>query len=67
MSDPIVTVPSTTSTETASAAPHKSIRLLSLDALRGFDMLWILGADFFVQSLDKVEKRGFMDVIAAQL
>src|SRR4051794_39660654 len=29
-------------------------RLLSLDALRGFDMFWILGADHLVRSLEKI-------------
>jgi len=32
--------------EQKSAAPE-SQRLMSLDALRGFDMFWILGADAF--------------------
>ena len=30
-------------------------------------MLWILGADFFVHSLDKAEGHGFIDPIANQL
>ena len=32
--------------EGAPPAPAASPRLLSLDALRGFDMFWILGGDF---------------------
>lgn len=34
-----------------SATAADSQRLTSLDALRGFDMFWILGADSFVYSL----------------
>ena len=34
-------------------------RLLSLDALRGFDMFWIIGADVLIQAL-----RGISDAPA---
>ena len=34
--------------------PASSARLLSLDALRGFDMFWILGADAVVYALAKM-------------
>src|SRR3954464_13295514 len=47
--------------------PPKSTRLLSLDALRGFDMLWILGGEFFVESLDKAQGHGFLAPLARQL
>jgi predicted acyltransferase len=40
------------STPAAPAAPAQ--RLVSLDALRGFDMFWILGADALVYALAKV-------------
>ena len=33
------------------AAPQKAERLLSLDALRGFDMIWILGGEEVIHSL----------------
>lgn len=33
-------------------------RLMSLDALRGFDMFWILGAGGFIRQLDEVVNRG---------
>lgn len=35
----------------APAAIKSSPRLLSLDALRGFDMLWILGGDVLIKAL----------------
>ena len=35
----------------AAATPASSSRLVSLDALRGFDMFWILGANALVHSL----------------
>jgi predicted acyltransferase len=34
-------------------APSKSDRLVSLDALRGFDMIWILGAEEIIHNLAK--------------
>jgi predicted acyltransferase len=33
-------------------------RLMSLDALRGFDMFWIIGGGTFVRQLDEVVNRG---------
>ncbi len=39
---------------TAAAEPKPSPRLVSLDALRGFDMFWILGADALVHALNKM-------------
>jgi predicted acyltransferase len=48
----------------ASAAAAPSQRLMSLDALRGFDMFWIIGAEDLVSALDnmahpKGESAGF--------
>ncbi|MCX6951805.1 MAG: heparan-alpha-glucosaminide N-acetyltransferase domain-containing protein, partial [Verrucomicrobia bacterium] len=48
---------------TAPASP----RLVSLDALRGFDMFWILGADFLFTTLAKVCNVFPFTVIAGQL
>jgi predicted acyltransferase len=43
-------------------------RLYSLDALRGFDMFWIMGADALFQSLSAaVPHSGFLKVISDQL
>lgn len=42
-------------------------RLLSLDALRGFDMFWILGADTLVRALDKMAANPVTRTLGAQL
>ncbi len=39
---------------TPAASPAASQRLVSLDALRGFDMFWILGADAVVYAIAKL-------------
>ncbi len=45
----------TAATPTSASKPaDASTRLMSLDALRGFDMFWILGADALVRALPKV-------------
>src|SRR5262245_22963392 len=45
-------MPSTSSTPaTSSPLPR---RVISVDALRGFDMLWIVGASGLVHALDKL-------------
>lgn len=54
-----MTPTATVSSIPASAIPDSggakaSARLLSLDALRGFDMFWILGADALVRALDRM-------------
>ena len=49
-----------------STAPAKT-RLLSLDALRGFDMFWIIGGDAFFRSLAEVTNWGWAKSWAVQL
>jgi len=44
-----------------------SNRLYSLDALRGFDMFWIVGAEDIVHGLAKVTHSPFWENISAQL
>ena len=44
----------------------KSQRLVSIDALRGFDMLMICGADAFFRSLEGKTSLGWLDAIALQ-
>lgn len=44
----------------------KSKRLVSIDALRGFDMLMICGADAFFRSLEGKTGLGWVDAIALQ-
>jgi predicted acyltransferase len=51
----------------AAARAPAGTRLMSLDALRGFDMFWILGADGFVRALGKISDRGPVQLLAGQL
>ena len=45
----------------------ESQRLMSLDALRGFDMFWILGADSFVYALHETSQTAPTKFLATQL
>ena len=47
--------------------PTPSQRLLSLDALRGFDMFWIVGAEEIVHALKKASDNGVTNFFATQL
>lgn len=49
------------------AEPAGSGRLLSLDALRGFDMFWIVGAGALVAALDKLGGNAATRFLATQL
>jgi len=42
-------------------------RLYSLDALRGFDMFWIMGADTIVHRLAKATDAGFWNALSVQM
>lgn len=54
--------------ETASpATPAATQRLVSLDALRGFDMFWIVGAEEIVHALHKISPAGAVRFLATQL
>lgn len=44
-----------------------SQRLMSLDALRGFDMFWIIGADSLVAALNRMSDSGPTKFLATQL
>src|SRR5215831_13041593 len=44
-----------------------SQRLMSVDALRGFDMFWIIGADSLVYSLNRMSRTGPTEFLANQL
>ena len=44
----------------------QSERLLSLDGLRGFDMLWIIGGQFMIHGLAKVWPDSFWTSLSAQ-
>ncbi len=52
---------------TATAAAPEPQRLMSLDALRGFDMFWILGADSFVYALHETSQTAPTKFLATQL
>jgi predicted acyltransferase len=49
------------------ASPAASQRLMSVDALRGFDMFWIVGADEIFLALNKMFKSQPMPAIMNQL
>ena len=58
------------SNSTAEAAPSLNptpARLMSLDALRGFDMFWIIGAGGVVRALDSMGDNPVVRLIAGQL
>src|SRR5438132_1003180 len=42
-------------------------RLTSLDALRGFDMFWIMGGDLMLRSLPKIHDSAFTRGLANQM
>lgn len=45
----------------------KQTRLMSLDALRGFDMFWILGGDALARALDKMDQNVVTQTLSTQL
>ena len=54
-------------TTTPAPAPTETRRLVALDALRGFDMFWILGADSFVYALHETSRNPVTKFLATQL
>ena len=40
---------------------------MSVDALRGFDMFWIIGADSLVAALNRISRTGPTNFLAGQL
>jgi predicted acyltransferase len=54
-------------TEKSSADSYPASRFMSVDALRGFDMFWIVGGDFLVRSLEKIHDSAFTRGLAAQM
>src|SRR5438874_10174042 len=53
--------------EKSTGSPPISQRLMSLDALRGFDMFWIIGAEDLFHALDKISDTGVLHAAAEQL
>jgi predicted acyltransferase len=54
-------------TPTPEAQPPASRRIRAVDALRGFDMFWILGAATLVRGLEQMEQTPFTQLLATQL
>lgn len=50
-----------------STIPAKTGRLYSLDALRGFDMFWIIGAEGIFHALSKATNSPFWNAISVEL
>jgi predicted acyltransferase len=50
--------PATIQSEAPSTSQSPTQRLMSLDALRGFDMFWIIGADALVYALGRIANGG---------
>ncbi|MGD0745399.1 MAG: heparan-alpha-glucosaminide N-acetyltransferase domain-containing protein [Verrucomicrobiota bacterium] len=63
---PMPNAPASPSASPESAAA-KPARLMSLDALRGFDMFWIVGADALVEALRKLSGGRVVQGLAGQL
>lgn len=53
--------------EQLSQKPVSHGRLMALDALRGFDMFWILGGDALARALQRMEKTPVTETLATQL
>ena len=56
-----------TSNPFGAVPPANPDRIVSLDALRGFDMLWILGADELVYEIGKQNHSPAMNLIVKQM
>src|ERR1043166_8397908 len=57
----------TLKTETPAALKTPTKRLLSLDALRGFDMFWIVGGEEVVHALYRAWPRGPLHLLDSQM
>ena len=53
--------------KTKKSEPRQPERLQSLDVLRGFDMLWIIGGGSLIIALAEETKWGWLQMIAAQM
>src|SRR4051812_23583891 len=58
MSELASTAPGVSQTQVSRSTQTSPQRLVSLDALRGFDMFWIIGADALVQALGRIANHG---------
>ena len=57
----------TKSRSTSLRLPQRQQRLLSLDALRGFDMFWIMGGDLILRSLPRIHDSQLTRFLARQM
>src|SRR5512142_2356305 len=57
----------TTTPLRAPESPTATQRLMSVDALRGFDMFWIIGADSLVYALNRMTQTRPTSILADQL
>src|SRR5882762_8783905 len=64
-SAPSVTESPRSQSRIVEAAPSQ--RLMSVDALRGFDMFWIIGANSLVYALNRMSTSGPTEFLANQL
>jgi predicted acyltransferase len=53
--------------DTGAPSGAKPARLMSVDALRGFDMFWIMGGDYLVRSFPQVRDSAGTRALAAQM
>ncbi len=60
-------IPNQAPTQTLIAETFVSRRLMSVDALRGFDMFWIIGADALVYALNGMSRKPATEFLAGQL
>jgi predicted acyltransferase len=63
----MTTLASQTPPDAADSSADSSPRLMSLDALRGFDMFWIIGGAAFFQSFAKAGDNAFTRFLQVQL
>src|SRR5581483_6672123 len=59
--------PTIAHTPVQTASPPATRRLMSLDALRGFDMFWIVGGEELIHALYKAWPNGFTRMVAVQM
>jgi len=62
----VSTTPCDAALPSFAAAARTSERLFSLDALRGFDMLWILGGDVFINAMAAAFPTPSMQAVSRQ-
>jgi predicted acyltransferase len=66
----VTATPATPATQADAAKAHVAAatqRLMSIDALRGFDMFWIVGADYLVRGLKQLSSGPVVTALAEQL